>query len=128
TLAPTNRSVLTNATVFFTVEALGAAPLAYQWRFNSNAIDALVNQTATNATLILSNVSLSSTGFYDVVVTNDLGSVTSAPARLTVTNGASSGPPLPGLTAAKSAVVELRLESITRDADGVLIKLNSNGG
>lgn len=128
TLAPTNRTALTNATVFFTVEALGAATLTYQWRFNSNAIDSLVNDTATNATLALSNVSLTSTGFYDVVITNDLGSITSAPVRLTVTNGVAGGPPLPGLVGAKSAAVELRLESITRDTDGVLIQLNSNGG
>ena len=127
TLAPTSQSVLTNSTVLFTVEALGANPLSYQWRFNSNALNALAHETATNATLVLSNVAVTNGGFYDVVVTNDLGSVTSAPVRLTVTNGVASITP-PGLVAAKSARVELRLESITRDGAGVLIQLNSGGG
>ena len=126
TLAPTNQSVLTNRTVLFTVEALGATPLAYQWRFNSNALDVLIHETATNATLVLNNVAVTHGGFYDVVVTNDFGSVTSAPVRLTVMNGVISI--TPGFAAVKSARVELRLESITRDANGVLIQLNSNGG
>ncbi len=126
TVAPTNRSALTNSTVSFTVEALGATPLAYQWRFNSNALDTLLRETATNATLILINVAVTNSGFYDVVVTNEIGSVTSAPVRLTVTNGVISI--TPGFAAAKSASVELRLESITRDANGVLIQLNSSGG
>ncbi len=126
TLAPANQSALTNSTVFFTVEARGAATLAYQWRFNSNAIDALVNDTATNATLALSNVTLSSTGFYDVVVTNELGSITSAPVRLTVTNGVASI--TPGFASVKSAGVELRIEAITSDADGVLIQVSAGAG
>ena len=128
TLAPTNQSALTNATVFFTVEALGATPLFYQWRFNSNVIDVLINESATNFTLALSNVLVANSGFYDVVITNEVGAITSAPVRLTVTNGVSGGPPLPGLAATKSAAAELRLASITRDAGGVLIQLNSNGG
>lgn len=127
TLAPTNQSALTNATVFFTVEVLGAAPLIYQWRFNSNVISVLVNETATNATLALSNVVVTHSGFYDVVITNEVGSITSAPVRLTVTNGVVNI--TPGLaSSAKSAAVELRLDSITRDANGVLIQINSGGG
>ena len=39
-----------------------------------------------------SGVSLSSTGFYDVVMTNELGSVTSAPVRPTLSSRKSSKP------------------------------------
>jgi alpha-tubulin suppressor-like RCC1 family protein/outer membrane protein assembly factor BamB len=127
TLAPTNQSVRTNTTVQFVVEALGATPLSYQWRFNSNVIDS-INESVTNATLTLSNVVLTNSGFYDVVITNSVGSITSAPVRLTVTNGVLVTP-TPGLAVSKSATIEIWIESITMtDADGVVIKLNDHAG
>jgi alpha-tubulin suppressor-like RCC1 family protein/outer membrane protein assembly factor BamB len=129
TLEPTNRTVLTNTTVQFVVEALGATPLFYQWRFNSNALSS-ANESVTNATLTLSNVTLASSGFYDVVITNSVGSITSAPVRLTVTNGVSSGPPSPGgLASSKSTAVEIRIQSITMTGtDGVVIQLEAGAG
>jgi hypothetical protein len=128
TLAPTNRIVLTNATVQFVVEALGATPLSYQWRFNSNVLDS-VNESVTNATLTLSNVVPGNSGFYDVVITNSVGSITSAPVRLVVTNAASITPPVLGLAVSKSTAIEIRIESITMtDVDGVVIELNANAG
>ena len=44
------------------------------------------NPTATNATLVLTNLQLSQSGSYSVVVSNALGSITSQPAKLVVFN------------------------------------------
>ena len=63
-------------------------PLRYQWFFNdTNAVNA-----ATNALLEITNVQSSQAGAYTVVVTNLFGSVTSAPAMLSVI------PPVPRKT------------------------------
>ena len=60
----------------FTVSASGAAPLAYQWWKNTTVRLA----GATNATLSFTNLAVTDSGNYTVVVTNQYGSVTSAPA------------------------------------------------
>jgi hypothetical protein len=65
--------------VTFAVVAGGASPLSYQWRFNGADIS-----TATAASLTLTNVQLSQAGNYDVIVSNNCGSVTSGVATLTV--------------------------------------------
>ncbi len=71
--------------VTFLVEARGAEPLRFQWRFNG------VDLTeATNRTLILSGVALSQQGEYRVFVTNAFGTATSVTATLTV-----DAPPVP---------------------------------
>jgi pectate lyase len=64
----------------FNVVASGTAPLSYQWYYNTDT--ALTN--ATSSTLTLTNVQLSDSGGYSVVVTNSYGSVTSSVAQLTV--------------------------------------------
>ncbi len=64
----------------FTVNATGAAPLSYQWYFNTNTL--LAN--ATNSTFSINSVGPGDAGGYSVVVTNDFGAVTSAVAILTV--------------------------------------------
>jgi hypothetical protein len=53
----------------------------YQWRRNGTAITG-----ATGATLNFASIRTTDAGRYDVVATNALGSVTTAPATLTVTN------------------------------------------
>jgi len=70
-LFPTNgTSIPTN--VSFTVGALGAQPLGYQWRFNgTNLVDTPPHLNgATTATLTLTDLTLADSGNYDVVVTN----------------------------------------------------------
>lgn len=67
------------STATFSVEATGAPPLAYQWRFNN------ANRPgATESTLIIPNVQSANQGNYSVVITNFEGWVTSAVARLYV--------------------------------------------
>ncbi len=76
---PANRLAKEGATVKFTVSALGAPPLRYQWRKNGQAI-----ATATQPTLTLGNVTSLDNGTYSVVVSNGAGQTTSTGARLIV--------------------------------------------
>jgi alpha-tubulin suppressor-like RCC1 family protein len=92
TQQPANQTASEGATTGFTITATGQAPLSYQWYFNSNAIPALANQTATNASLVLTNASSTNAGFYHVVVNNLFGSATSTVARLTILT--TNGPPV----------------------------------
>jgi hypothetical protein len=85
TTQPGSRIVAYSSSVTFSVTVSGDAPLAYRWRKNGvNLTDGFgVSGTAT-ATLSNSAVLMSDAGSYDVVVTNALGSITSAAATLTV--------------------------------------------
>ncbi|WCJ61264.1 immunoglobulin domain-containing protein [Fontisphaera persica] len=79
TAQPQSRSVVVGGEASFSVTASGTPPLAYQWYYNDAALAG-----ATNATLVLTNVSLAQSGRYQVVVTNEFGAATSAVAMLTV--------------------------------------------
>ena len=79
TRQPTNTTVAGGSNVTFTVAAIGAGPLRYQWRFNGANL-----ATGTNASLLLTNAQLSQMGAYDVIVTDDIQSVTSQAATLMV--------------------------------------------
>src|ERR1051326_4846554 len=76
---PQNQAVQDGSNATFTVSATGTALLHYQWIFNdTNAVG--INSNA----LRLTNVSFDNAGPYSVIVSNLVGSVTSAPAILTV--------------------------------------------
>lgn len=79
TAQPQSQSVNVGDNATFTVSATGAAPLSYQWRFNSEAISG-----ATSTAYTRTNVQPADLGEYTVVVTNSAGSVTSAVATLTL--------------------------------------------
>ncbi len=74
---PVSQTVPVGETAQFSVEATGLAPLFYQWRFNGANLD---GETATNLTIV--NLQPEQAGHYDVVVSNSLGQVSSAIARL----------------------------------------------
>jgi endonuclease/exonuclease/phosphatase family metal-dependent hydrolase len=76
---PQNLSVAIGENASFSVSASGAAPLHYQWRFNSSAIS-----SATNSSFTRTNTQLADAGNYTVVITNATGSVTSSVATLVV--------------------------------------------
>lgn len=61
------------------VSVSGSPPFAYQW------MKAAVISSATNATLIFSNLSAADSGAYQVIVTNVVGSVTSSVVSVLVT-------------------------------------------
>ena len=94
---PTNESVLVGATAIFQVVAVSGLPLSYQWWFKGAPL-----ANATNATLVLNNVTTSQQGSYMVVVSNAGGNVPSATASLQVNIPPSNDnfvnrTPLPGL-------------------------------
>ncbi|HZR19638.1 MAG TPA: immunoglobulin domain-containing protein, partial [Verrucomicrobiae bacterium] len=76
---PSDLVVTNGDTVQWTTMAQGTAPLTYRWFFNSTILG-----LETNATLVMSNVVPAQAGVYQVVVANDYGSVTSAPANLQI--------------------------------------------
>ncbi|HEY4239987.1 MAG TPA: right-handed parallel beta-helix repeat-containing protein [Kofleriaceae bacterium] len=63
-----------------------AAPLSYQWRKDGSAITG-----ATDATYAVAAVATTDAGTYDVLVTNEGGTVTSDPQTVTVTSGSPDG-------------------------------------
>ena len=77
TAQPQSQTVVAGNTVTFSVTATGAA--SYQWVFNSVGISG-----ATNATLGLTNVTVSQAGSYAVFVFNGSNYVESSAAALTV--------------------------------------------
>ena len=77
---PEDQTALVGQDATFNVLASGTLPLRYQWYYNTNTV--LTN--ATSSILTLTNVQLSDSGGYSVVVTNSYGSVTSSVAQLTV--------------------------------------------
>jgi hypothetical protein len=79
TQGPQGQSAFVGSSVQLAVTAEGTSALTYQWTKNGTALAG-----ATNATLIVSNATLSDSGSYSVVVRNASGSITSAPAILTV--------------------------------------------
>lgn len=82
---PASRTATTGDNASFTVAASGSAPLTYQWRKDGSALaNGGAISGANAATLLLTGVAVADAGSYDVVVTNSLGSATSAAATLTV--------------------------------------------
>jgi hypothetical protein len=76
---PKSQTVKAGDDATFTLEAVGAAPLSYQWRHNGASIP-----DATTPTLTLTNTSAADAGEYQVNVGNSLGRAISAIATLTV--------------------------------------------
>lgn len=81
---PAILNVQVGSTVPLSVGASGRE-LTYQWR--RNGVPITDNPTATTPTLQLTNVQISDSGVYDVVVSNSGGSVISSPVNLNVTTG-----------------------------------------
>lgn len=79
--SPTNQIVGVGQSFSITASAAGLSPLYYQWRKNGAAISAATNSTYTDA-----SAQLSDAGNYDVIITNNFSSVTSAIALVTVTS------------------------------------------
>ncbi len=80
TTQPANVTVTAPAGAGFSVVATGDAPLSYQWRRNGVAIGGAISSSYVMA----STTTGDSGAMFDVVVTNGVGTVTSAVAILTV--------------------------------------------
>jgi len=80
---PTNQTVMVGNTASFSVMAVGSPPLSYNWFFNGFALsDGGRIVGSTTSTLLISNVQTNDSGLYQVVVTNNYGTITSAVASL----------------------------------------------
>ncbi len=79
---PQNQTNVQGSTATFSVTAGGTSPLSYQWYSTGSSFN---NSAATNAIISIPFVSLTSDTGYFVVVSNALGTATSAVATLTVT-------------------------------------------
>ena len=79
TQAPVNQAVNPGGTAQFSVAAIGATPMAYQWRTNDVDLGG-----ATAAVLSIVNAQAANIAAYTVVVSNRFGAVTSAPVTLTI--------------------------------------------
>ncbi len=88
TASPTSRSATVGENVSFQVAATGSSPLSFQWRLNGVALTG--NLTVQSRTLVLNAVTTALAGDYDCVVTNPVGSATSAAASLTIAPAAAS--------------------------------------
>jgi DNA-binding beta-propeller fold protein YncE len=94
TFQPANQIVPADVDVTFSVGVVGTAPFAYQWSSNNVAVPG-----ATNATFTLSNVSLSASATYAVLVTNNFGGDLSRNAVLAVLPALVMTKPASGLSA-----------------------------
>ena len=80
--APANETVYAGQTAQFSVQADGSTPLYYQWYLGTNAISGATNDVYAYVTDPTNDGSS-----YTVVITNFVGSITSAPATLSVSTG-----------------------------------------
>jgi hypothetical protein len=86
TVQPLSITNLAGTAVSFTVTAAGDPTLVYQWRQNgTNMTNGGNISGATTNALAFATIQLTNAANYDVVVTNNSGSVTSSVASLTVT-------------------------------------------
>ena len=76
---PQNQTVLINNSATFSVLATGAAPLRYQWNFNSTPIPG-----ATASSFTVASAQYSNAGNYSATVTNNSGIAVSSNAFLSV--------------------------------------------
>jgi hypothetical protein len=81
---PVNAVVTNTHSASFSVTAGGVPVPTYQWNKNGSPISSTLNNTATNATLVIPGAAPSDMGSYSVTIQNAAGSVTSTNATLTV--------------------------------------------
>ena len=80
---PTSQTVAVGDTAVFSVGAEGTDPLYYYWT-NNSALRASTSFTTTEPTFVLTNVTLNHAGYYQVAVSNSIGSRWSQVVSLTV--------------------------------------------
>ena len=78
---PASQTAESGTTIELATGASGVNPMTYLWFFDGTNVTSM---GTTNSTLLLTNLQLSQSGSYTVVITNYSGSLTSAPAMLQV--------------------------------------------
>ncbi|MBA4137822.1 MAG: hypothetical protein C0518_10940 [Opitutus sp.] len=122
TQSPSAQTVTAFTSATFTVGATGTGPLSYQWRFNGSPIAG--NASAQTAALTLASVTTADAGDYDCVVNGFAGTVTSAPATLTV-NKAAASVTLSNLTHVFSGSAQSA--TVTTSPEGLVTSVTYNG-
>ena len=87
---PVGGSVYTNLGSFtFTVTATGTPPLTYYWQYNtvSNQATASTILVTTTPSLTISPLTVATSGWYNVIVSNVASTTNSLPVQLTVSTG-----------------------------------------
>ncbi len=85
TTQPRSKVVAVDSSLSFMVGATGTPPVSYRWKRNgANLSDNSIYSGAATATLTIASAHTAEAGGYTVVVTDAVGSVTSAKATLTV--------------------------------------------
>jgi uncharacterized repeat protein (TIGR03803 family) len=84
-MQPANQTASIGGVAMFSVTVAGANPLSYQWQRNGTILNNGSNVSGVNGRILtLTNVTVADAGNYFVVVTNALGTTTSANGNLTV--------------------------------------------
>jgi hypothetical protein len=90
TAQPQSRTNVAGTTATFSAGASGSAPLTYQWKQGAvNLANSGRISGANTSSLTISNVQATDAGPYTLLVSNAVGTATSAPGTLTIT-----GPPV----------------------------------
>ena len=118
-LQPQSLTVNTGSTATFTISANGKPTPTYQWRFDGTS---LTDETST--TLTINDVQDTNTGSYDVVVTNDVGTVTSNIATLSVYFN--PVPPVPPTTLPPTITEQPSSQTVVV-GDGAVFNVNASG-
>ncbi len=108
TSQPTDQTVTVGSNATFGVSATGTPPFAYQWVLNSTNMLAM-----TNAVLTITNAQPSNVGYYQVIVANSYGAVTSTVAALTISTPIFLNP-----------IADARIQSFSSTPDGTSIYLS----
>ncbi len=81
---PANQTVAGGGMATFSASAVGLGVLGFQWGFSTSISGPYTNiPDATNASLVISGVSATNVGYYQIMITNASGSI-SYPASLTL--------------------------------------------
>jgi hypothetical protein len=99
----------------FTVDAIGSYPLTYTWYKAGEAgplVTGTSDYTISGDTISIGPLVPTNAGTYTVVVSNNLGAVTSAPVTLTVVSPPATPPSIPGL------VMHLKFDGNLLDSTG----------
>jgi hypothetical protein len=137
---PASRNYVSNASVGFSVQAIGSPTLSYQWQLDGTNLTngAQVNggliSGATSSNLMVTNERVFNAGSYSVIVANSLSNVISSNAILTITAPTLAITPKPGRATTDNPLVvrgtasdKYRIASDETGLTAVRYQVNSNG-
>jgi hypothetical protein len=122
TSQPRSQAAGPGVSVLLTVTAAGPPPLGYQWQSNNVSLsDNLHVSGSRSAVLAIANITADDAANYRVIVTNSAGSVTSAPAALSITANAGAWTPVAAMAPGEIGLMLLL-------SDGTVMAASSSDG